>query len=472
MLEHSWKFSGWLRRAIVLICLLSIWLLPSTTFAQTSGPIYIVQPGDTLYIIAQRFGTSVEALASANGITDTSLITPGLELVIPGYAGVSGILTFHELGYGETIFSLSTQLGIPADAIIKLNRILQPDRLYIGQALIVSLSTDEESSVLLKAILAEYGESKLALAARNGINPWDIAHFGDRLDRAWIISDERIIVSGETPLMHSLPVPIESVEVEPDRVIQGQTLEVKITSHATSPLIGSIDDRPLSFHPFSDDVLISLQGIDALTEPGMYDLELAIWDSQKEKIRFNFAQPIRVVDGEYYYDPVLYVPDETVESETIQQENALVESIVNQITEGKYWDGMFQFPSSYTDSFPSYFGSRRNYNDLGYDWYHNGLDLYGGVGTPIYAPARGKVVYTGLLSVRGNVTYIDHGWGVFTGYLHQSAIEVSVGDWVEPGQQIGLVGATGRVTGPHLHWEIWVGGVPVDPLEWTAEEFP
>jgi murein DD-endopeptidase MepM/ murein hydrolase activator NlpD len=81
-------------------------------------------------------------------------------------------------------------------------------------------------------------------------------------------------------------------------------------------------------------------------------------------------------------------------------------------------------------------------------------------------------VFAGPLTVRGNATYIDHGWGVYTGYAHQSEILVKPGDLVETGQTIGMVGATGRVTGPHLHWEIWVGGVPVQPLEWTERSMP
>jgi len=67
---------------------------------------------------------------------------------------------------------------------------------------------------------------------------------------------------------------------------------------------------------------------------------------------------------------------------------------------------------------------------------------------------------------------IDHGWGVYTAYGHQSEILVQVGDQVQKGQLIGLVGETGRVSGPHLHWEVIVGGVQVDPLQWLAREFP
>ena len=96
----------------------------------------------------------------------------------------------------------------------------------------------------------------------------------------------------------------------------------------------------------------------------------------------------------------------------------------------------------------------------------------GGEDRPITAPAAGIVIFTGKLTVRGNATIIDHGWGVYSGYWHQSAIDVQVGQRVEPGEVIGYQGNTGRVTGPHLHWEMWVGGNDVDPLQWTTETFP
>jgi len=67
---------------------------------------------------------------------------------------------------------------------------------------------------------------------------------------------------------------------------------------------------------------------------------------------------------------------------------------------------------------------------------------------------------------------IDHGWGVFTGYMHQEEILVKEGDWVEKGQVIGKVGETGRVNGPHLHFEVWVGGDQVDPLDWLERAYP
>jgi murein DD-endopeptidase MepM/ murein hydrolase activator NlpD len=92
------------------------------------------------------------------------------------------------------------------------------------------------------------------------------------------------------------------------------------------------------------------------------------------------------------------------------------------------------------------------------------------VGNSIYATAPGVVLLTPL-TVRGNATMIDHG-EVYSAYLHQSEILVNVGDKVEQGQLIGKVGNTGRVEGPHLHFEVLVGGVPVDPLEWLTQEYP
>ncbi len=118
------------------------------------------------------------------------------------------------------------------------------------------------------------------------------------------------------------------------------------------------------------------------------------------------------------------------------------------------------------------FGNRRSYNDSPYDFFHTGLDFCGQVGQPIYAPANGVVVFSDFLTVRGNATVIDHGEGVFTGYLHQSEFLVQTGDRVEKGQLIGRVGSTGRVVGPHLHWEVIVGGVQVNPMDWLEQEFP
>ena len=102
---------------------------------------------------------------------------------------------------------------------------------------------------------------------------------------------------------------------------------------------------------------------------------------------------------------------------------------------------------------------------------HMGTDYAGAVGAPVRAANRGVVRLVDSFFLGGNVVYLDHGAGIVTAYLHLSEQSVAVGDTVEQGDIIGKVGATGRVTGPHLHWITRYGGVTVDPasvLDLTA----
>jgi Membrane proteins related to metalloendopeptidases len=95
---------------------------------------------------------------------------------------------------------------------------------------------------------------------------------------------------------------------------------------------------------------------------------------------------------------------------------------------------------------------------------HEGIDITAASGTPIRAAASGTVIYAGWLGGYGNLVVIDHGNGLATAYAHASAILVGVGQQVSQGETVSLVGSTGNSSGPHLHFEVRVNGVAVDPL--------
>jgi len=108
-------------------------------------------------------------------------------------------------------------------------------------------------------------------------------------------------------------------------------------------------------------------------------------------------------------------------------------------------------------------GGRRNpFGGRGWE-YHEGQDIDAAYGTPVQAAANGRVTIAGRQRGYGNVVYIDHGAGLSTRYGHLSQINVAVGQTVTRGETIGLVGSTGRSTGPHLHYEVRIDNQPVDP---------
>jgi murein DD-endopeptidase MepM/ murein hydrolase activator NlpD len=142
------------------------------------------------------------------------------------------------------------------------------------------------------------------------------------------------------------------------------------------------------------------------------------------------------------------------------------------VTPQKFWQGKFIAPSAARLS--TGFGIRRYYNGVfAEDYYHRGLDYAGGMGSPVVAPAAGRVELIGReadgFRVHGNIIGIDHGQGVGSVFLHLSKINVKQGDFVVAGQKIGAIGSTGASTGPHLHWGLYVNGLAVDPTPWRFQ---
>lgn len=126
-----------------------------------------------------------------------------------------------------------------------------------------------------------------------------------------------------------------------------------------------------------------------------------------------------------------------------------------------HWAGLWNLPVRSKVTSP--FGAFRVTPD-GETYYHKGVDLRASPGTPVHAVSDGIVASTDQQTLSGNMITIDHGYGVMSRYFHLSEFKVLPGTKVKAGDVIGLSGATGRVEAPHLHWELWVRGRPVDPL--------
>lgn len=153
----------------------------------------------------------------------------------------------------------------------------------------------------------------------------------------------------------------------------------------------------------------------------------------------------------------------------IREERRRIRATLAEATDRWLPRGRFVVPRDARRTSP--FGQRRLFNEE-LQSRHTGLDLAGRPGDPVQASARGEVALTGDFYFAGRAVYLDHGLGVYTGYFHLSEIEVEEGDTVEQGDLVGRVGSTGRVTGPHLHWSLWVGGESLDAASLLRMDVP
>ncbi|MDP3300580.1 MAG: M23 family metallopeptidase [Sulfuricurvum sp.] len=150
----------------------------------------------------------------------------------------------------------------------------------------------------------------------------------------------------------------------------------------------------------------------------------------------------------------------------IALEKAEAEAIYNHITPERYWNKPFVRPIDSITT--SEYGSARTYNGV-LKSYHGGVDFRAKIPLPVLASNDGVVVLVKERYYSGGTVIIDHGEGVYSCYFHLSEFNVKVGDPVIQGQNIALSGATGRITGPHLHFGFMVQGIQTDPIEFMAQ---
>jgi len=467
------------KRIPLLFLLVSLFVLPfqPVQAQDNKGPVYVVQSGDSLSSIASFFSISLADLMSVNGITDPNQLAAGQQLVIPGLEGITGTINTEIINFGDSFRSLTRRTQVPLSMFKKLNHIVSPSEFYVGVNMIVPVQ--DGSQRLSKRVSVGTGESLLEAAVKQNTDVWTLARYNS-LQGSWdSIPGDTLFTPGEGDEQGSsgLPSAFISAEIRDLPIKQGGTGVIRVKTIPNVTLDGLLVDHTLHFFPVEDGIQVALQGAHALLPPGIYPLRLnaTLPDGSKQ----SYEQFILIVSGNYPEDPILYVDPVTIDpAETEPELNKLI-NITSVVTPDKLWVGDFYSPASqYAEStyFTSRYGNRRTYigtgTELSIQGFHTGLDFGGGTGLPITTPARGKVIVAENWTVRGGTTIIDHGWGVYSGFWHQSKFHVQAGDVVEQGQVIGEVGGTGRVTGPHLHWELWVNGIQVDPMNWLQNTYP
>ena len=217
-------------------------------------------------------------------------------------------------------------------------------------------------------------------------------------------------------------------------------------------------------------MLWAVIGLPANQALGPQSVSVRLVDTQgatTEELSLGFS----VAAAGYPVEYVTLAPERAalLAPEIVQEELARRAAIFDLFTPDRLWSGLFMLPVQGPISSP--YGVGRSYNGGPVTDYHHGTDFSAAPGTPIVAANSGRVAFAGELAVRGISVFVDHGLGVFSSYHHMSQLAVAEGQFVNKGDLIGYVGDTGLAEGAHLHWEIAVRGINVDPIPWTQVDY-
>ena len=266
----------------------------------------------------------------------------------------------------------------------------------------------------------------------------------------------------------STPVDAPQIQLSAPVIGQGETTTIRLWNYVASSATAFCDERryPLVADGESFWGVIGAAG-DAV--PGDHAITIDLYDANGDVVG-ELGTQVTVVDMGYPVENIDLPADvnNSLDPALIQQENDARAATFAQFTAQKLWSGPFIWPVA--EVIVSPYGIRRSYNGGPVNSFHMGIDLAADDGVPVAAGNSGRVAYVGSGPTHGNSVLIDHGDGVFSGYNHLSAVSVQVGQMVNKGDVVGLIGSTGMATGPHLHWEILVRGLPVDPVPWTLQD--
>ena len=265
----------------------------------------------------------------------------------------------------------------------------------------------------------------------------------------------------------------KAVSLSSTDVASGQVslLEVDLNKLGTaaSDLKAKFRDKSIALiqHPIkSRGIYVGLVGIPLSAKPQKAVILLEWTDSGGGQ---TASVPLGIIDGKYKSESLTVDSRHVTLSKKnlarVRQEKKEIRRIYTSPSDGRLWFGDFKTPLASETT--SAFGTQRIFNGQ-HRSYHRGTDFRAKVGTPVYASNSGVVRMAKNLFYSGNMVIVDHGINIFTLYAHLSEIQVADGQIIARGQQIGLSGATGRISGPHLHWAVKVNGVYVDPLQFLT----
>jgi poly-gamma-glutamate capsule biosynthesis protein CapA/YwtB (metallophosphatase superfamily)/murein DD-endopeptidase MepM/ murein hydrolase activator NlpD len=258
----------------------------------------------------------------------------------------------------------------------------------------------------------------------------------------------------------SAEVSLSSLKLE-----QSDTLLIKVDNVSSGDKIeGEFNSKKIDFlKPAGSDAWLGILGINVKENPGKYALKINLPDGEKiekeiEVLKRNFPVTELVVTEEL--EEKGYTPSNIAEN-IVKKENVILNEVLDVYTSKNYFNQGFIYPLDKIMDVGSY-GNIRKSGDIALQ--HLGVDLEADIGTPIYAVNAGIVRFSQELTDYGKTLIVDHGFGIFSLYLHLDEFKVQNGQLVKKGEIIGLSGNTGYSISPHLHFSIRINGASVDPL--------
>ena len=374
----------------------------------------------------------------------------------------AGDATFaHTVQPGDTWTALAMRYGLTVDELHQANPHPNPVRNpVIGDMVIIPSEGQEQ---IMGRLLRSADGSLLRLAVQANVSPWQLAAANQIADPLRPLFGRAIFIPGGTSPPRELPAGFEALELSAIPAQPGWPIAFRALGAAMKSVSARLGTARMDAFVQTPHI-VGVGGTGAFFAPGAPELTIITDQTQ------FWAQPWRFVAGSWDFDQVTLTGEAAaIDQEAIAAERERMFQIWTKASPQPLWHSAFQQPIENFLRISSTYGARRSYNGGPYSSYHEGVDFSAYQGEPVYASGDGVVALAEMLYVRGGAVVIDHGFGIYTGYYHMSALHVQPGQEVTSGQLIGEVGSEGLSSGNHLHWDLLVAATWVDAAAWQEQ---